>query len=94
MGVAGELQAEAGLFDDGQPRGRVVEQDAGARGVKLQGVERGFHAQGRGSCDRERRRFAGRRRSPVRWRERGCRRGDGFDVLRRSLNSSWLPVEK
>ncbi len=33
VGVAGELEADAGLFDDGQAMWGVVEQDAGLGGV-------------------------------------------------------------
>ena len=34
VGVAGELQADAGLLDDRQAMGGVVEQDAGLSGVR------------------------------------------------------------
>ena len=41
VGVAGELQADAGLLGNGQAVGYVVEQDAGLGEVGVKAVERG-----------------------------------------------------
>src|ERR1035437_154301 len=41
MGVAGELEADAGLLDDGQTAGHVVEQNARFAGEQMQALQRG-----------------------------------------------------
>ena len=46
VGVAGELETDAGLLDDGQAMGCVVEQDAGLGGVGAQDIKRGTKPDG------------------------------------------------
>ena len=46
MGVTGELQADAGLFDDGQAAGHVIEQDACFAPVEMQTLQNGAKADG------------------------------------------------
>src|ERR1039457_3056223 len=45
VGVAGELEADAGLFDNRQAAGRVVEQNAGLAGAKAEALKSGAHAE-------------------------------------------------
>ena len=39
VGMAGELQSDAGLLHDGQARGRMVEQYAGLSAIEPQAVK-------------------------------------------------------
>ena len=50
MGVAGELEAEAGLLHRRQARGCVIQQDRRPLAIEMHAVERGFHAQRRGGA--------------------------------------------
>src|SRR5271157_545245 len=45
VGVAGELEADAGLFDLSQAAGRGIEQNAGVGGGQAQGLENGAYAE-------------------------------------------------
>src|SRR5579863_9904111 len=44
MRVPGELQTKARLLHNGQPRGRMVEQNAGQSAIKVEAGEECFHA--------------------------------------------------
>ena len=46
MGVAGELEADARLFDDGQPIGYVIEQNARSAGNTVQAFQNGTQPHG------------------------------------------------
>ncbi len=76
VGVAGELQADARLFHDGQAGGRVVEEDAGLGGARVGIVGRsscGFMCSGEGVVIEH----AGDPEAVndnLHWRGRGCRR--------------------